>query len=816
MDKGIEKRRLTQPQKRRMAKGGPGSKPRWTSGAKTMVGTATAARSRIWFTINNGVLAEVYHPDVDQANTRAIRFLITGPDGFFSDELWDAEHRVEWLAPGAAGCKVYTQCKQGRYLLSKVIITDPLRDVLLLRVTFSPSEGQNLRLFLSVDPHIGDQGADNHAWAGEYKAVPMLFACRDQLALAVASSPHPKQLSVGYMGETDAYTLLSKHRPLPDSNMAEPGNVAIAMEIDLAAVSRQSDAEGFTIALACGKDSVEAGQQARAGLLQNFEKTRDLFLQGWHEEQAIYDDVEDLGGSRLNLYRVSAAMLETHQSKRFPGGFVASLSLPWGFARTDKDVAGYHVLWPRDLVEIAMGKLACGDARTARSSLFYLACTQDKDGGWSQNMWLDGTPHWGAIQMDSIALPILLADKLRRDDALDGYDAKPMMHEAAVFVLKHGPVTQQDRWETTPGYSPYTMAVQVAALLAAADCADERRAADEAEFLRETADAWNDSIDEFTYAEGTDLARQHGVAGYYMRMTPPQRVEKRETGRLKILMPNRPFGSKHQSAVEIVSPDALALVRFGVRSADDPRMLDTVKVIDATLRREMRTGPGWRRSTKDGYGEKADGSPFKKAGEGRCWPLLCGERGHYEIAAGHHDVALELLKTMARQSSQCGMLPEQVWDADDIPSRELYNGHPTGSGMPLAWAHAEYVKLLRSLHKKAIWDQVPQCVERYVKAKHPASFQIWRPRQRRAYITQGKDLRVDLDSPAEVSWQFGRQKHTSSTMNSKLGLHTVRLPLGELSAGSAVRIQVKPVHPEKGNQADAFLVHVRSGNGEHA
>lgn len=820
MDKSIEKRRITQPKKRRKAKGGPGDTPRWTSGAKTLVGTATSARSRIWFTVNNGALAEVYHPDVDQANTRSIRFLITGPEQFFSDEVWDADHRVEWLASGAPGCRIQTQCKQGCYTISKEIVTDPLRDILLLRVKFTPSQGRDLRLYLAVDPHIGDKGAENHAWAGAYKGVPMLFACREQISVAVACDPAPKQLSVGYIGTTDAYTLLSQHKPLPSTNVAEPGNVALAAEIDLQPA--EDGTSTFTVALACGNEPAEAGQQARAGLRQNFGRTLDLFVQGWNEKQADYLDVQDLSGGALDMYRVSTAMLETHQSKRFPGGFVASLSLPWGFERTDKDVGGYHVVWPRDLAEIAMGKLASGDARSARSTLFYLACTQDADGGWSQNMWLDGTQNLGAIQMDGIALPVLLADKLRRENALDGYDPKPMVHEATVFVLRHGPVTQQDRWETTPGYSPYTMAVQVAALLAGADCADERGAPEEAQFLRETADAWNDSIDELTYVQGTALARQHGVQGYYMRMTPPERMESRKVGKLKILMPNHPFGRKHQVATDIVSPDALALVRFGLRAADDPRVLDTVKIIDATLRRETSTGPTWTRATRDGYGEKPDGSAFKKSGQGRGWPLLSGERGHYEIAAGHREQALELLKTMARQTSECGMLPEQVWDAADIPSRELYNGRPTGSGMPLAWAHAEYIKLLRSLHANEIWDSVPQTIARYVKSRHPASFQIWRPEQRRAYLTAGKDLRIDLPGPAKIIWRQGGRKHHAPTRNSCLGLHTLTLPLSKLEAGKAVRIWIEPAEPAEGSkldgsqlaEADAFLVHVRAGSGD--
>ncbi len=811
MDKGIKKRVITQPNDRRLAHGGPGVTAHWTSGAKTLVGTATSARSRIWFTVNNGAIAEIYHPDVDQANTRVVRFLVTGEDGFFSDEIWDADHRVAWLEPGVPGCRIETQCKRGRYTLSKEIITDPLRDVLLLRVRFTPKDGEPLRLFLSLDPHVGDEGENNHAWAGQYKGEPMLFACRGELALAVAAAPALQRMSVGYIGDSDAYTLLSQGKSLPTANVAESGNVALTAEIDYRRQdSAANEGAGFTISLACGADAAEAGQQARAGLLQDFAKTRDLFVRDWREEQARYLDLQDLGEGPVDVYRASTAVLESHQSKRFPGGFVASLSLPWGFAHTDKDVGGYHVVWPRDLAESAMGKLAAGDARSARAALFYLACTQSDDGGWSQNMWLDGTPHWTAIQMDSVALPVLLADKLRRDDALDGYDPRPMMHEAVRFVLKHGPVTEQDRWETTPGYSPYTMAVQVAALLAGADCADQRGAPGEAEFLRETADAWNDAIDELTYVEGTALAKAHGVPGYYLRMSPPRRIETRTLGNLKILMPNHRWPKNRQKAAELVSPDALALVRFGLRAAEDPRIVNTVRVIDATLRHETRTGPAWQRATDDGYGETREGRPFDgSTGIGRGWPLLAGERGHLELAAGRREEALHLLQTMSRQTSECGMLPEQVWDADDLPGRELFNGKPTGSGMPLAWAHAEYIKLLRSLHEGAVWDAVPQTQQRYITERRTAGFQIWRPKQRRAFVSTGKDLRVDLDEPACVRWRIGGKEQTARTTDSGLGLHTVRLPLASVSKGTAVRVFVEPEDAASKQGKDAFLVKIR-------
>jgi glucoamylase len=802
MDKGIEKHDETRPKDPRPADGRPGDKPIWSSGAKTLVGTAASTRSRIWYTVSNGTLNEIYFPDVDQANTRSIRFLVTDGHSFFSDEQWDAEHTVEWLEPGVPGCRIESRCRMGRYRIVKEIVSDPVRDTLLVRGSFEVTDSSDeLKLYLFTEPHVGDRGSNNSAWIGDYKGVKMLLATRSNLTMGVTFEPRPAATSCGYVGESDGYTVLSRFKTLPDTNIADKGNVALTAEVDWKSLGGQ-----FTISIACGSSSAEASQQARAGILEDFAKTRDLFVRLWKERQGEYADIADLSGQSLDMYRVSTAVLETHQSKRFPGAFIASLSMPWGFDRSDKDVGGYHVLWPRDLVETAMGKLASGDARSARSALFYLSCTQDKNGGWSQNMWLDGTMHWGAIQMDGMALPIQLADKLRQENALDGYDPAPMVHGAARFLLQRGMVSQQGRWEATPGYSVYTVATEIAALLAAAEFATQ----EEATFLRDTADAWYDSIDELLYAEGTPLAKQHDVGGYYMRATPPEMIEAKEVGHLKVLMPNHHFGFRHRRAIDIVSPDALALVRFGVRRADDPRIVNTVRVLDATLKRETTTGSGWVRSTYDGYGEKADGSPFKKTGIGRVWPLLAGERGHYEIAAGNRDYALELLRTMARQTSQAGMIPEQVWDAEDIPKRFLFNGHPAGSGMPLVWAHSEFIKLLRSLHANKVWDMPDQTVDRYLKNGRTADFQIWTTQQRRGWLAPGKNLRVDLEGSGEIQWTVDGNSNTVSTAGNTFGLHTAMLPVANLQRGAEIAVKVTPNDKDSNElKPDSFVVHIR-------
>ncbi len=779
----IERHATTKLERNTPAPGRPGDLPRWTTGAKTAVGTAVPEGSRIWFTIAHGILNEIYFPSIDQANTRVLRFVIVDEKGFVSNEETDAEHHVRQIASGVPVFEISTRCNRGRYEIEKCVLTDPDRDVLLMRVEFRPN-AENLRLYVLLDPHVADAGKENEAWVGAYKNIPMLFAQRDKTTLALASSTGFAKMSCGFMGASDGWTDIGKHKRLTWSyTEAKNGNVMLAAEINRAAADRK-----FKLAVGFGGHGAEAGQQARAGLLQDFESLREAYVRGWREAQSTYVDLGGAPSDGLDIYRVSTSVLQIHESKRFAGAVVAGLSIPWGSDRGDEDIGGYHVIWPRDMVQAAMGKLACGDADSARRTLFYLKCTQESDGNWPQNMWLDGTPNWTATQMDGTAFGILLADALRRAKELRDRDPWPMIRKAAGFLVRNGPVTEQERWEENSGYSSNTMPIEVAALLAAADFACEQNSAGIADFLRATADAWNDAIDELTYIRNTKLAHKYKVDGYYVRISPPEAIQTGLRDNTPLDIKNLPKYRAKKKAVNIVSPDALALVRFGLRAADDPRILNTVKIIDSTLKKQLSNGPVWYRYTDDGYGEHRDGSPFEKTGQGRGWPLLAGERGHYEVARGNFSEAEKLLKTMAAQTSECGLIPEQVWDAKDIPKKNLFNGHPTGSGMPLVWAHAEYIKLLRSLKERKVWDMPPQPVERYQIQNKKASFKIWTLRQRRSCIPSGSDLRIDCLNPAKVRWSTDHWKTSreAETTDSGLGVYYAILNTASLPSGSSV------------------------------
>ncbi len=490
-----------------------------------------------------------------------------------------------------------------------------------------------------------------------------------------------------------------------------------------------------------------------------------------------------------NLYRASTAVLRTHESKDFLGGIIASLSIPWGFNKGDEDLGGYHLIWPRDLVETAGALLAAGAVADAVRVLRYLEVTQEAAGNWAQNLWLDGRPYWSGIQMDETAFPILLLDLLRRQAPKDLGDLQrwwPMVRNAAGFILRNGPVTQQDRWEEDAGYSPFTLAAEISALLAAADIAELAGRNDAASIMRDTADAWNDNIDRWIYARGGDLAQQLGVEGYYVRISPPDSGGAASPTQGFVPIKNRPPGQDHEIASHIVSPDALALVRFGLRAPDDPRILNTLRVIDALLAVELPQGPCWYRYNGDGYGEHKDGSPFDGSGIGRPWPLLTGERAHYALAAGHPDEAKALLTVIELSTiGESRSIPEQVWDAADIPGLELFRGKPSGSACPLVWAHSEYIKLLRSIRDGKIFDQPPQTVQRYLVEKRQRTIFGWRMNNKTRTIPRGKTLRIVLISPATVHWSIDGWKtaQDTTTRDSGLGIHTLDLPTASLPVG---------------------------------
>lgn len=776
------------------APGYPGIPATWTSSAKSGVGTALNPSSRVWFTLSHGIFDEIYYPRVDQACTRDLGMLVADGNEFFSEEKRHTRQQVEFLAAGVPAYRLINTCDQGRYRIQKDILSDPNRDVVLQKTTFLPLLGKlaDFHLYAILAPHLGNQGGGNTAWVGDYKGWPMLFAERDQLALALACSTPWLNRSAGYVGFSDGWQDLNQHKTMTWMyDRAENGNVALTGEVNLSATDGQ-----FTLAVGFGTSAVEAGQRALASLQDGFESGRREYIREWQGWQAslrplnLSPDVS----TDDSLYRTSMAVLRTHESKHNPGGLIASLSIPWGFAKGDGDLGGYHLAWPRDLVESAGGLLAGGAHDDARRVLFFLQVTQEADGHWPQNMWLDGNPYWQGIQMDETALPILLVDLARREKALQEADLTrlwPMVKKAAGFLACYGPVSPQDRWEEDPGYSPFTLAAETAALVAAADLAERFKENKIASYLREIADYWYTNIDRWIYYRQTDLAQKYGADGYYVRVAPPDAAEAASPQGGFVPIKNRPPGENFEPASQIISPDALALVRFGLRRPDDPRIRDTLKVIDALLKVDMPNGPAWRRYNEDGYGEHEDGSPFDGVGIGRAWPLLTGERGHYEVAAGHLDEAAALLRAMETFTDEARLLPEQVWDQAPIAEAELYPGKPSGSAMPLVWAHAEYVKLHRSIRDQHVFDLPPQTAKRYLQGVIKSPLAVWRGHHKIRSFPAGKTLRIELLTPGTVRWSIDQwqTESTAALSDTRLGIFTTDLPTVNLPVNSRVEFQ---------------------------
>jgi glucoamylase len=770
----------------RYAPGWPGISPRWTSSAKSGVGTALNQHSKVWFTLSHGILNEVYFPRVDQACTRDMGFLVTNGRDFFSEEKRHCTFENRAIEPGVLAYELVNTSISGHYRIHKEIFSDPYRNVVLQKVRFEALRGQiaDYRLYVLLSPHLANCGNGNIGWIGEYKGYPMFFAEHGGANLALASSAPWGKRSVGFVGVSDGWQDLSEHFQMEwEYDRAENGNIALTGEIDLAACGGE-----FVMALGFGSIWTEAGQQARSTLLEDYSELLEHYLSQWRAWQKQLLPIDE--PLRQNdLYRASTAVLRTHESKDFLGGIIASLSIPWGFDKGDEDLGGYHLVWPRDLVETAGALLAAGAVTDAVRVLRYLESTQEAAGNWAQNLWLDGRPYWSGIQMDETAFPILLTDLVRREapDALGKLDRWwPMVRNAVSFILRNGPVTQQDRWEEDAGYSPFTLAAEISALLAAADIADLTGHPEQAQAMRDAADAWNDNIERWVYANGGDLAQQLGISGYYVRIAPPDTDGVASPTQGFVPIKNKPPGLDGDRAYHIISPDALALVRFGLRAPNDPRILNTLRAIDALLAVELPQGPCWYRYNGDGYGEHDDGTAFNGTGIGRPWPLLAGERAHYALAAGHRDEAEALLTVMENSTAgHSRLLPEQVWDSADLPEIELFRGKPTGSACPLVWAHSEYVKLRRSIRDGKIFDQPPQTVQRYLKEKHVRQFFGWRFNNKTRSIPRNKTLRIVLLIPGRVRWSLDNwaTSHDTDARDTGLGIFTLDLPTASMPSG---------------------------------
>jgi glucoamylase len=399
-----------------------------------------------------------------------------------------------------------------------------------------------------------------------------------------------------------------------------------------------------------------------------------------------------------------------------------------------------------------------------------------------QNQWLGGAPFWQGIQLDEAAFPVLLASALREQGELDGVPVTDMVRRSLTFIAREGPTTGQDRWEEDPGVNTFTLAIAIAALVEGSTFLDgEAR-----QFALLLADNWNARLDDWTVAKGTPLAQRCGVAGYYIRTAPADALVHDGAQSEHILIKNRAC-DPDLPADERIGTDFLQLVRYGLREPDDPVILDSLKVVDQLLRTDTPNGPVWHRYNGDGYGEHNDGSAFDGSGRGRGWPLLTGERGHCALLSGEDP--LPYLQAMAAMTGSAGLIPEQVWDWEPMPEHHLEPGKPSGSAMPLVWAHGEFIKLCYSRALGYPVDRPVATWNRYRGKRPEISHDIWGSISRPRRVRAGNKLTLALRAPARVHWGINGWKdiQDSDTRDTGLGVYIVDLPLVGLNAGETVQ-----------------------------
>ena len=683
-----------------LAPGAPGKEARWPSAGKQGVGTSNTLESKVWFTLRGGVLEEVYYPTVDVANSQELQFVVVtaAASGWrVETESEDATHRIEVIDPRALTFRQTNAAKSGAWTITKTYTSDPERHTVLIDVRFqsrTPSA-----LYVYYDPSLNNSGLHDSAWS----QGDALVASDAGKTSALLSSTGFIEMTNGYLGTSDGLTQLRRARAgrLTNRHMrAADGNVV--------QVARVHTGQPFTIALGFGEGAEEAVRNARASLAKGFARVRTEYERGWHDYLASLRRVEAKYQAQFDM---AAMILRAHEDKTYRGANIASLSVPWGGGATanEPNVGGYHLVWSRDLYQVATALHAMGDKAGADRALNYLFKVQQKpDGSFPQNSWLDGRPFWGSLQMDEVAYPLILAYTLGRTD---NETWTKHVRPAADFLVRVGPRTPQERWEEKAGYSPSTIAAEIAGLVCAAEIARRNDAQASAAIYLAAADEWARNVERWT-ATSTGM---HGDGNYYMRIAhtddDPNDADKMNAGN----------GGADYDEREYVDAGFLELVRLGIKRADDPLIAKSLAVVDKVIKVETPNGAAWYRYNHDGYGEMDDGRPWnfdgKYTGKGRLWALLSGERGQYELARGERAAARMRLDHMLGFANEGLMLPEQIWDRRESPSPDFVFGEGTGSATPLAWTMAQFIRLASNLAEGRNLETPDIVAARYASAK---------------------------------------------------------------------------------------------------
>lgn len=778
---------------------GPGVRPTWTQGNKDGVGTARSLSSQVWFTVANGILSEVYYPNIDSPQVRDLQLLFTDGSTFFHDITRDFSCQCELIDPDALGLRLTHTANGQPYQVVQEVISEPGSPCVLIRTTLvgQPAFLNLLRVYLLVAPHLEGRGAGNSGFVATTARGKWLTAYRGNTWLAAGADCGFAMTSCGFVGVNDGWHDIVglKRLPLWQFNCALNGNIALTGEINLKGKTE------FVVGLAFGQGREQSPNGAIVALAEALSYPFDApsgqyshlqaFLEGWKksdQKASRFKPAPQATFDQANLFNVSRNILLSHEDKVYNGALVASLSIPWGEVKGDEQ-GGYHLVWPRDMCQSATALLAAGEIDLPLRGLMYLAASQSSDGKFLQNFYINGTPYFPGTQLDELSAPIILAYRLSEANALQLFDPRPMVLAAAGALIANGPMTQQDRWEENEGYSPSTLASNIAGLVCAAYFA-EQQAADHAtaQFLLEYADFLESHIESWCVTDQGSLLP--GVPRHYIRILPTQ-VKSDGNHRFPSAPedPNNAILNIHNRdnvnvpAKNVIDAGFLELVRYGIRKGGDPLIEDSLRVVDACLKDILPNGPCFRRYNEDGYGQHDDGGPFVDKdvnGVGRPWPLLTGERGHYELAAGGD--AKPYVQAMEKFAVLGRLLAEQLWNSHAGP---FAFGTPTGSAVPLAWAHAEYIKLVRSVSDGKVFDLIQIVADRYLQPHAASVLEIWNFDRQITAMSRGKRLRIPLPVSFRLHWTsdaWNTVNDTPSTATA-VGIHYVDIATDQHTTG---------------------------------
>jgi glucoamylase len=714
------------------ATGGPGAASVWAPAQKSMLGTSATDTSRVYFTGYRGIVSEVFWPVVDTVNTVDLQFLVGDTAKTFIDEEKQQNYTVTRPDSKALQYQAVTSNTGHNWTITKKIFTDPGRDVLIQRVTFTALNGKlakDFNLYVLHNPSMDNSGAGDTSKTLVSGGRTMLVASQNSRASALAISAPWKlsgttpMVSSGFVGVNDGFTDLAADKTMNNFfDSATNGNVAQMGLVDLGS-SATATSVSFDMVLGFGTTEANAMTAATGTQGASMATIEANYKTEWNTYANALSTQNNTADAQ---YYLAAMSLKAIQDKS-NGAMIAGLGTPWGETNGDANPVGYHLVWARDLFKFANALITAGDTATANKTVNYLfniqmqtsncgvaeynaaGCTQgySRIGRFPQNSWVSGFQYWQGTQMDETAMPIILAERLGRNDLW------PKIKLAADYLAATGPYTQQERWEENNGYSPSTIAAEIAGLVAAAKIARANSDLVSAKNYLAKADSWQQNVANWTFT----TTGPHGNGKYYIRINDNQNPNDGAVLAVK-------NGGGNHDERQVVDGGFLELVRLGVKDANDSGILDTVPEYDAILKQTIvGKGDAWFRYNFDGYGEKNTGANYDGTGVGRLWPIFTAERGMYEIAkAGNLGTAgNSYLTTLRAFSTPEGMVPEQVWNN----TATLYGGWqattpapfvpgtPSKSIAPLSWAMGEYINLMASIAQSKIADVPAATCSRY-------------------------------------------------------------------------------------------------------